>query len=160
MLQTARFLFVGALASPWVLPSGASAAAATAAAAFPAPSLQAHPYHYHLVDDHSLCMACLGLGTAFSVLTFASTSRFLLSFYPGMEKRARQGRGPLVFRATVALDAVLEPAQRCLFRLVSFLAAESPTSCAAASARRGRAFGVSQHTTAGARSATARSPLG
>jgi hypothetical protein len=33
----------------------------------------------HQADDQALCLACLGLGASFSVLTFGVTGRFLMS---------------------------------------------------------------------------------
>ena len=49
--------------------------------------------------------------------------------FPAVEKRARQRRGPLALRAMLALDVVLEPAQRGLFRVVSVIDGRLSVCC-------------------------------
>lgn len=61
-----------ALTASLALPGPALAEAAQAAAAYVAP-------HYHKIDDHTMSLACVSLGAACAVLTFASTARFLMS---------------------------------------------------------------------------------
>ena len=72
---------------------------------------------YHMVDDHTMCMGCMALGSTFSILTLACTGRFILSFFPNLERAARQSQGPLLLRAFVMLDGLLGPTQRGIFSM-------------------------------------------
>jgi hypothetical protein len=72
---------------------------------------------YHMIDDHTMCTGCMVLGITFSCLTLAFTCRFLLSFFPNLERAARQHQGPLPLRACLMLDGVLDPIQRNVFQM-------------------------------------------
>ena len=108
---------------PLSFPSVASASTSSTASTS---SLSTSPHHLlntiphallHM-DDRSMYICCLTVGTTFSLLTIAVTGRFILSFFPGLERAARQARGPIALRAFVILDGLLmDPAQRRVFRM-------------------------------------------
>lgn len=73
-----------ALAAPLIFPAPVFAAAEQAAAQVTTTLTATTPqfsHTYHMVDDHTMCMGCMVLGTTFSVLTLATTGRFILSLY-------------------------------------------------------------------------------
>jgi len=71
-----------AFAAPSIFPAPVFAAAEQAAAQVTTVVTATTPqfsHTYHMVDDRTMCMWCMVLGTTFSVLTLATTGRFILS---------------------------------------------------------------------------------
>lgn len=56
-----------------------------------------------------------GVGTACALLTLLATSRFLMSYFPILERKAKLRRMPWAFFTMV--DPILHPLQRGLFRM-------------------------------------------
>jgi hypothetical protein len=68
-----------ALVAPLIFPAPVFAAAAEQAATQVTATTPQFSHAYHMVDDRTICMGCMVLGTTFSVLTLATTGRFILS---------------------------------------------------------------------------------
>lgn len=94
-----------ALLLPALYPSAAAAAAAAELPRLAADS----PY-----------LACLGLGTAGVITTLLLTSRFLLSYFPSLEKAAKQRPSKAVMlRLLTVADPVLDPISKGFFKQAS-----------------------------------------
>lgn len=63
--------------------------------------------------------ACVGLGVLGAGATLLLTSRFLLSYFPSLEKAARRRPAAALYRLVTLADPVLDPITRGLFRQVS-----------------------------------------
>jgi len=82
----------------------------------PALSTPPHPSVYHAVPEHTMMCECMLLGATMSLLTLLLTSRFLLSFFPNLEKMAKQQNGPIAFRCLIMLDYFLDPIMNSCFK--------------------------------------------
>lgn len=68
----------------------------------------------------SMYWTCVGIGAAGTLTTLLFTSRFLMSYFPSLEKRAKQRpatRAALVLRALTAADPILDPITKGFFRM-------------------------------------------
>lgn len=65
--------------------------------------------------QHNMYLASVGLGTVFTVVTLMSTSRFMMSFFPKLEKQARMKSLP--WSLFTIFDPLLQPIQRGLFKM-------------------------------------------
>lgn len=112
------------------MPHGPSLAAGSAAAAALLLPL-AHPEAAAAVSDALAAMTavpgtglacdraywlCVGLGSTAVLTTLLFTSRFLMSYFPSLEKRAKQ-RPSAVLRVLTAADPILDPITRGFFRM-------------------------------------------
>lgn len=80
LLSGGLFRMVGAgggLSTILLWPSSCNATANATASYLNKP--QSAQYVYHMVNDQTVCFACIALGVCFSLLTLAVTGRFLLS---------------------------------------------------------------------------------
>ncbi|GAB4816374.1 hypothetical protein N2152v2_003420 [Parachlorella kessleri] len=66
-------------------------------------------------DVHSMYLLSVGLGAAFTLITLLSTSRFIMSYFPRLVRKA--GRGRTLWRVFTVFDPVLQPVQTRLFRM-------------------------------------------
>ncbi|KAL4420058.1 hypothetical protein ABPG77_007497 [Micractinium sp. CCAP 211/92] len=97
----------GAAAAALLLPLVHPEAAAASAA------LGAHATG--LASDRAYWL-CMGVGTTAVVTTLLFTSRFLMSYFPSLEKRAKQRPGA-VLRVLTAADPLLDPITRGFFKM-------------------------------------------
>lgn len=99
---TAAAVSAAALLLPLVHPEGAAAAAA----ALPTEHIQ------------NMYWMSIGMGSLGVVTTLLLTSRFLMSFFPELEKRAKQRPSKaFMLRALTVADPVLDPVTKGLFRM-------------------------------------------
>lgn len=73
---------------------------------------------YHPVDDQTMITYCYFIGGSFAFLSLLLTCRFILSFFPSLEKNARRKRGPMACRILTVLDPFLDPAKDGFFSTV------------------------------------------
>lgn len=92
-----------ALAAPLLQPGAALAAYSSAAPVVAA------------ATPDNVCMGAACMGGAFTLLTLLLTARFLLSFFPRLERQALARQWP--YSAVTVLDPVLQPVKRHLFAL-------------------------------------------
>lgn len=96
----------------------ATAAAATLGLLLPlADPLAAAAATEHVASGGGMYWTCLGLGAAGVVTTLLCPSRFLLSYFPGLEKAAKTRPRAMLLRAVTAADPLLDPITKGVFRM-------------------------------------------
>eukprot|EP00887_Chlorella_sp_A99_P002234 scaffold10.g2234.t1 len=81
--------------------------------------LLAHLHPHLPALDHAAAgyLACLTIGSLAVFPTIALTSRFVMSYFPGLERRAKLVGKPSLCRALMSLDPVLDPITKGWFKM-------------------------------------------